>query len=45
MCGLGNTETWDDLKDLIPEKAVHDLQHAYKNPGDIDFYIGGTLGM
>ena len=45
MCGLGNTEKWDDLKDLIPEKAVHDLQHAYKNPGDIDFYIGGTLGM
>jgi len=43
MCGLGNTEKWDDLKDLIPEKAVHDLQHAYKNPGDIDFYIGGTL--
>ena len=44
VCGLGDTEKWDDLKDLIPEEDVHKLKHAYKNPEDIDFYIGGSLG-
>ena len=44
QCKLGNTEKWSDLEDLIPKETVHELQHAYKNPGDIDFYVGGTLG-
>ena len=42
-CGHGATWAWNDLEDLFDKETVHQLQHLYESPDDIDVYVGGFL--
>ena len=43
LCGLGRVTDFDFLTDIIPLKIVERLKMIYRDPDDIDLFIGGIV--